>query len=275
MPRKIREKTFKAKFTAYLKRIGANNIHENQYGVDIVAEIEGIKKYFELKTSTYPVENKHKYFGAMSQSEWDCAFAHPNDFFLVHMWKEKDSGNFFFKLYNYIQLFEWESLEPYGTYLHIPEEDIESDNIDAQQAKIPPCTFRVYPQNMPECEEGKMLMSLSRYYNALKIQLKLKKYYREKKEGPVLLITPLSISIDQKKILKSDQIRILNYSLRTLLPNDTEDDGNYYSVIAVDPKFVDKSISSLKKELKITRNNRWITYYRLGKKQTFLPSEEQ
>ena len=43
MHRKIKEKTFKKKFAAYLKRIGAKNIHENQYGVDVVAEINGIK----------------------------------------------------------------------------------------------------------------------------------------------------------------------------------------------------------------------------------------
>ena len=123
--------------------------------------------------------------------------------------------------------------------------------------------------------ETEMLLSLSRFYNALKIQFKLKKYCKEKNDYPVLLIIPLSISLDKKRILKSDNIRILEYSPETLLPNDTKDDGNFYSVIAVAPKIINESNDRLKKELKITRNNRWITYYRLGEKQAFLSSPKQ
>lgn len=273
MPRKIKEKTFKTKFISYLRSVGGKNICKNQDGVDIVANIGGTKKYFELKTSTYPIANKHKYFGAMSQSEWECALAHPNDFFLVHMWKDKDSGNFFFKLYNYTQLYDYESLEPYGTYLHIPEEEIECNFTDTQQAKVVSPTFRIFSSKRQKTEETEMLLSLSRFYNALKIQLKLKKYYREKNEYPVLLITPLSISLNEKRILKGNKINILRYSIDTLLTDDTEDDEIFYSVIAVNPKIIDEPNGRLKKELKITRNNRWITYYRLGKKVAFLPSD--
>lgn len=247
MPRKIKEKIFREKFSTYLKSIGAVIIENNPYGVDIVAEIGGIKKYFELKTSTYPVENKHKYFGAMSQSEWECALAHPEDFFLVHMWKESDSGDFFFKLYNYTQLYEWESLEPYGTYLHIPEEYIENDVMNVKQAKVMSLTFKIFQRKRPEPEETEMLLSLSRFYNALKIQLKLKKYYNEKNEYPVLLITPIDISLDKKRILKGDKINILRYSIDTLLTEDTEDNGIFYSIIAVDHKMIDESNNQLKK----------------------------
>ena len=46
----ITEKTFRDAFEKYLHSLKATEIHQNSDGVDLVATINGKKKYFELKT---------------------------------------------------------------------------------------------------------------------------------------------------------------------------------------------------------------------------------
>ena len=92
--KKVAETKFKERFKEYLEaQEYVERADLNEDGVDVVATLKnGEKRYFELMTSSHNIRKVKKYFGAMSQVEWECAFAHPEHFYMVQMWDEEEKN---------------------------------------------------------------------------------------------------------------------------------------------------------------------------------------
>ena len=113
-------------FKDYLSNCHSAKIQEiNVYGVDVVADIEDERLYFELKTSDKDQVQMETtgYFGAITQNEWLCALTFRDKFYLVFVIDDKnnkDSKDFKFFPVKFRDLFSYASLEPFATYINIP-----------------------------------------------------------------------------------------------------------------------------------------------------------
>lgn len=128
---KDNEKQKREKFIEYLEeRHGSiKTISPSAFGVDIVIEIDGVKKYFELKTSkkTLSEFKNEGYFGAITEKEWLCALTYKDDFYIVFVVNtdEKIKDNYIFIPVSYKNILSYASLEPFATYINIPQTSLE------------------------------------------------------------------------------------------------------------------------------------------------------
>jgi hypothetical protein len=185
----ITEKTFRDAFEKYLHSLKATEIHQNSDGVDLVATINGDKKYFELKTCKKD-ENDLKedgYFGAITMVEWQCALSHPDDFYLVLVWHNPNDTNdtYHFRPIKLKDIFQYSRIEPFATYLNIPIgnnciKDFLEFNVEEQ--KVP-----VFKQIL---DKGNSVFPVMKDIEEKRNENKLKKC---KKEEP-------STVIDEKEI---------------------------------------------------------------------------
>lgn len=99
------------------------------YGVDVVVDINGKRKYFELKTSTKTKTEflNEGYFGAITEKEWLCALTYKDDFYIVFVVNtdEKIKDNYIFIPVSYKDILSYASLEPFATYINIPQTSLE------------------------------------------------------------------------------------------------------------------------------------------------------
>ena len=113
-------------FKDYLSNCHGAKIQEiNVYGVDVVADIEDERLYFELKTSDKDQVQMETtgYFGAITQNEWLCALTFREKFYLVFVIDDKNNKvgkDFKFFPVKFRDLFSYASLEPFATYINIP-----------------------------------------------------------------------------------------------------------------------------------------------------------
>ena len=256
----IKEKIFKNAFETYLKLHKATEVYQNRDGVDIVANIKGIKKYFELKTSSNDLVSKGTYFGAMSQVEWECALAHPNDFYLVLIWYNDNTKQFSFKLFLYTQLLEFADLEPYATYLNMTLSKGNGSYINLtleETLKLPSKDNRLCVKRSINPSK---LLALSKFYYGQRIQSKLEAC--QKFNTPVLIIIP-SLQIESGYLKKKQKVTIVSFKYNRLIKqNMTEqDEATYFAVIAIKASDISND-GTLTKNIKLTKNIIWARYYK-------------
>ena len=92
---------------------------KNTDGVDVVARINGIKKYFELKTTSKPDDELEKkaYFGAASINEWKCAIDHPKDFYFVYI--KGEEGAYEYLMVTARDVFSYSTVPPFSIDINI------------------------------------------------------------------------------------------------------------------------------------------------------------
>lgn len=270
-PRDNNEVNAKEAFCRYLKRINEHTqTWKNRDGVDVVAFINGRKTYFELKT-TEKIWNKEQtlpYFGAMSQVEWECALAHPKDFYIVFV--QGKVGEFKFKIVRPAQILENLTLEPFATYINIVFQ--RNEFIDMSSSREFDFPNDVIAHNDSFCNEN-LFFKMSDYYNCLKIKAesakKLKKsneLENSKTEEFKYCVVP-SDDVDNwlekgRKVSPNEMYDIekLESAIKRF-SNDSKEE--WLSIIRLSKKQLES-----RKKVRISKKNVFMSYYHVSKKDS-------
>lgn len=267
---KIPETEFREAFKKYLSDQGAIATDGVDDGVDVVAMVDGKKRYFELKTSSTNVRGKAKYFGALSQVEWECAFANPEHFYLVLIWNEgtKETGRAFrYAFYQLPQLYEFATLAPYTTYLNIEFDAVDKKVFDLthnDRLELPPTCKKKLTKS--EEEDREILIELGHYYHKLRLKKKYLRCKKEKKDEHVLLLIPAGKYAKYKKegIPTDEKFYVLKYDEESQLFSELNvSEKGYYMVVAFSEKIVDvvNGRGSVRVFKRPTKYNTWVMYY--------------
>lgn len=103
-----------AKFLKHVKGVDVGSINTKSQCVDVEARINGIDKYFELKTSSKPEKDlkKQEYFGTATITEWEKAVENPQDFYFVYVIGNEKQG-FKYMMVKAEDVFSYSTVPPF------------------------------------------------------------------------------------------------------------------------------------------------------------------
>lgn len=116
----VKQKQAFAEFIKHVKGVDPDSVHQNVDDVDVVACIDGRKRYFEIKTSRKSEDELYEkgYFGAASLSEWNRAMKNLDDFYFVYIIGDEKKG------YKYLMvkaedILSYATVPPFAIYMNI------------------------------------------------------------------------------------------------------------------------------------------------------------
>ncbi len=139
-----------AEFLKHVKGVDVDTINTKSQCVDVEAKINGIYKFFELKTSGKQESDLEKqgYFGAATITEWKKAVENPQDFYFVYVIGNEKEG-YKYMIVKAEDIFSYSMVPPFkinininiGRYLNkfkaLSKGDMV-DDIDAEVIQLEP-----------------------------------------------------------------------------------------------------------------------------------------
>ena len=122
------DKKAKEFFIDILKKNGFHVLTEKNPPVDIVAEKNGVKYYFEVKKTTVIQKGRKSYFGAATATEWKCAFEKPETFRFVIV-IDKRNGDFDFKAITPDEMMKFSTIPPFKVNFNLNLDQIQEDSL--------------------------------------------------------------------------------------------------------------------------------------------------
>lgn len=167
-----------AEFLKHVKGVDVGSINTKSQCVDVEARINGIDKYFELKTSNKPEKDlkKQEYFGAATITEWEKAVENPQDFYFVYVIGNEKQG-FKYMMVKAEDVFSYSTVPPFkinininiGKYLDkfkvLSNNDVIED-IDAELTRLEPKERRKNRKSLGV--NNTIIKRLSELYKGLK-----------------------------------------------------------------------------------------------------------
>mgnify|MGYP001324719629 FL=1 len=118
----------KKAFVEELQKQNYQEIKITSSPTDISAIKEGTKYYFEIKFTN----QKDKYFGAATLTEWECAINNLDNFFFVVC--RKDNNKWIFKSFTPNEFIEYSTIPPFKIFFNMDLKDFDKKNSDETKA---------------------------------------------------------------------------------------------------------------------------------------------
>ena len=118
----------KKAFVEELQKQNYQEIKITSSPTDISAIKEGTKYYFEIKFTN----QKDKYFGAATLTEWECAINNLDNFFFVV--SRKENNKWIFKSFKPNEFIKYSTIPPFKIFFNVDLKDFDKKNTDETKA---------------------------------------------------------------------------------------------------------------------------------------------
>ena len=118
----------KKAFVKELQKKNYQDIKITSSPTDISAKKKGTKYYFEIKFTN----QKDKYFGAATLTEWECAIKNLDNFFFVV--SRKENNKWIFKSFKPNEFIKYSTIPPFKIFFNVDLKDFDKKNTDETKA---------------------------------------------------------------------------------------------------------------------------------------------